>query len=1054
MTGLQYQVTAAFKFIKAFQIEHEENLKVEERLLLEAKDAGDQYAYLKLSGEISVKRALREQKLSELQGYVKELEIKHAKYIEEVRAKTAAAYKIRREEVVKSFTSNNWAKKMIVDNEVQVMVPIDKAYGPADLFFKQKVVGSPGDWREIGRHPNNSNYMVYAMPLSAFIDKHIMKPASFNWRDIQVYKRGAGLLTQREKYDRKNFLIFDIFQNSSLDEAYIQNLIGALTVIQACYPSVNEYIGNEESYPYFIDFMEEVPWPTTEQLDMAIKTWIGLGTQEYAENNLKEFEELAKLNTDPKAHYNWFLDLPPKITGYTKLDFKTPDSEETHYGELMRNPHYRYVDKFKYYEMQPRFGGKHPSAITDQEAIDAKMKVINWQIDREASAARQYNVAFPFAFIEDIKADMANAISYIFLNYKGVYPDPEYKRFAEKIVEKIKTKGTITPANESDWKLWIERWFGLELTHPYVYGVKYSSQTPYLREFEVKGVDSFPISTKPYMSKETAGVWYSPRPKEGHVYVPGFDYVNPLYFTGAHVNQAQTNYGKEQERRLALSRVGGGGGGMFGSFIRSVGAIAINMQKSNSFSKMFSAGMSLMMGTALVAMTGGGAAAMIGVIANTAISYTNLGKSETGQILTKIGQAISIANVSNMAVEEAVREVLEAEAQSILKREVAEETGLDKSIIGRIAVDAGVTAGWGAGVHDKEFFTALSEGSNKAWRIEAAKSDPVAAIIIAGATHIEQKGVPYTNSDDPEDWFNNFSWEAVGEDVANMVKKIDSKDVARAIGIGLMVSSGYISAEDAALLVAQQGAISHIDNIYNDKPVYGPMSQQEMDYRQGMADSNRWKMGINVFKKIKSGEPPTKAEISFMTEDVAGPLYDNIKRLGVPTDFELKLWDTAINDVGMPNIAQYAPDGGIRIPEWMKTKKGDTAFPMTTKEDIEKSLGKKLDMSTNFTKEDFIRMVLAMLPANTPLVPLSRSSVYPSFNWKDYLGNISVRPPLSRPYEHPMTRYGVVKRKYSAKETQYMLAREAEMIAAREKLDKAKELLAQMESGQMPPQMG
>ena len=33
----------------------------------------------------------------------------------------------------------------------------------------------------------------------------------------------------------------------------------------------------------FIDFMEEVPWPSSNQMDIAVKKWMGWGTPEYAE---------------------------------------------------------------------------------------------------------------------------------------------------------------------------------------------------------------------------------------------------------------------------------------------------------------------------------------------------------------------------------------------------------------------------------------------------------------------------------------------------------------------------------------------------------------------------------------------------------------------------------------------------------------------------------------------------------------------------------------------------------------------------------------------------
>jgi len=232
--------------------------------------------------------------------------------------------------------------------------------------------------------------------------------------------------------------------------------------------------------------------------------------------------------------------------------------------------------------------------------------------------------------------------------------------------------------------------------------------------------------------------------------VPGFDYINPALWTASYIEISQSIYGAELERRRKLERMAS-----FKRFTKILSNITDMVEYTG---RAYSIGIQLAVGTVVVALTGGSAAGMIATISNTVSANTNIGKSDLGIILAKVGQAYAIANITDAAVEQVVRSVIEQEAVAIIKREVAQETGLDQSIVGRIVVDISVGTGYGM-AKDKGFYEALSNVADKTWRLQAAKESPIAAIIIAGATEIEVNNAETIDSDDPEEWYQKFNWE-------------------------------------------------------------------------------------------------------------------------------------------------------------------------------------------------------------------------------------------------------------------------------------------------------
>lgn len=1026
----------------------------EEKVLLTSKKELSPLEFLKLENKIEVQRALRQNYLNELYKAQAELEKEVTTYLNALRLRSNKSYKTRYDMAWKIFESSRWTKKKTwaepntsVDDYIITFFEgnEDKPMSMNDAYRAWQYSQFPGDWREVKR---SGSRVYYAMPRKEYFEKYIVSGKNWNWKKLATTKVSSVNSGEwgYQFIDQKDVYLLRMFRNQGYWNMGEFQLMGLLAVIQACFPRVDDYESNSSAYPYFIDFMEEVPWPTSEQMNEAIRKWMGIGSEEYKEANLKILETYADFNSRSNVTRGYSLDLP-KNEKFTNAEMAFPDAQnftthyehsvpEPHYGIPKMNPNYQHINYSRWNTLHPRgqeniyqkkAGSKEEFKAyvndsiekwkewrkqfignqIDQETYEKELKAIE---DRAAQAIAENNNPF----FEPVKHFSAGGRSNE-LSYPGNFyaKNPQFQDWNSNTLVSL----PVRPAHASRPDLKLD----------------YRSQT---NEPKIKFND-WPDDAKPHVSNDTAKDWYSPRPRPGFIYVPGFDYIDPALWTGAYTITYQSIYGAELERRRKLERMKA-----FNSFKKIIGKMG---ELARFVQKGVSAGTQLAIGTALVALTGGAAAGMVANISNVTVSHTNLGKTDIGKVLAKVGEAYAIANITDAAVEQIVRETLEREVISLAKKEIAQETGLDRTIAGRILVDVSVGTGYGMS-KDKSFYEALTETADKSWRMEAAKESPVAAIIIAGATEIEMNNARPVDSDDPKDWFDNFSWENVSEGARNLVKSVDSDDVKRAIGLGLMVSAGYIDAEDAAGILAQNAAIRRIDSVYQDKPIYGPKPKSQIDYEAMTRDVNRWKAGLTVVDNIKAGKPPTKEQIIFISDDVAGPLYDNIKSLGVPTSFELKLWDVALNDVGIPNIAQYVPDVDVQVPDWMKTKKGSTPFPKISRAEVEKKIGKKLDLSQNLTREDFIQIVLDMLPKETALVPIARTRVVPSFNFQDLMGNIYIRPPLKFPYDHPMIQTGLIQRRYTEKQKQYMLAREAEMAAAKQRMDAIRAKIEELES--------
>ncbi len=548
---------------------------------------------------------------------------------------------------------------------------------------------------------------------------------------------------------------------------------------------------------------------------------------------------------------------------------------------------------------------------------------------------------------------------------------------------------------------------------------------------------------------ETSQLWYSPRPKKGYVYVPGFDYINPAYYVEAfdRVRSVITPYGEYQrdvrrEQRRAWARRQFNAFQTFINPLRGGPACAIdpNSQACGVFrdTMAFSiGGAKVFLSAYLGAATGGTGAAIAGassaLLADPALG---LGDDDLGRILVALAEAYAIANVTDAPIKKVMQEALENQMYSIAKREIGKSTGLDQTALGRLALD--LTAGTAFRMYKDASFTEAIKGSaDKGWRLAVARENPYGAILVAGVTEVEKNGFSI-DSLNPLDWFENMSFSK--DEFTRIRRSIRGKDLAKLIGLTYMVSAGKVSEGDALLMIGQEASVRNIDRFYQDEPV--KEDPELKDYRKMQRDVARWKKGIATMQKLSRGVPPSRDDIASISENVATPIYDRVKAMGLPTQVEVKFWDIAVNDVGLPNVSQYVPDIGFTTPEWMRSSKTDGKVEILNETKVNDYLDNKFTEGTEFTKEDLIWLIINLFPRNVPLVPIKKDPGPPTFNHIDDSGNLKIRDPLRFPYDHPMLKVGHIEKKYTKEQKAYMMAREAEMRAVAERIKTLEERLA------------
>lgn len=973
---------------------HNEQLAADELSLIEAKNELDPITYLSFQQKIVIGNKLRQNQITELETYRDQVIYEYDKLIDVLKTKTKSAYADRVRGLKRLWQIENRGISSAQTKYIKIPYvsksELDTSFMEAssdwEYFYTQPAFTSAGkSWPA---------YNLYKMPREKYFEQFILNGKEFliDLKDNSVKRIVYNPVTHIETFEPIKLKsakgISTFFSPSS------PNASAIAIVLSAAFPSVVDYIGNESSYPLFVDFMENQPMPSGALLDLAVKRYVGLGTEEYATNNIELLKEYAEVNIAPTSKWDYSLVLPQSMNQTHAKYFKLT-------AERLPEPDYgvpkvsRYFDplqfiKMSYFQRRRDANGLFlPEGIMTRDDLQAV-----W---------------------DDVKKDYAdkNGIEVLSLS------DDEWNYmlsmnnipFNTPLVQKYRLEKNLQ---------------------------SYISAGSYTRPNETWGtqaINTWPQTALPHDANDTSKTWYWPRPRDGYIMVPGFDYINPATWTDAHSEKSETNYAINLEMRRRLEQQK--------KYYQVLGDLKEYMGKVMNFvSKGMSIGIQVQIAS-LSAMTGGMGAGIAG-LGNIALSNTSLGDSAFGRFMVKFGEAVAIANITDAALQKVVTKLIEDEVVKVATVELAEATGLDESAIGRMAASLAVGTAYGM-YKDKEFLNALSSAGSKSWRLEAARQNPYAALLIAGATQIEKSGQS-GGSSDPLTYFKNFSWSELGSDVADLAKSIEGKDIAKLVAVGLMINSGMISKEDALLMIGQQIAIHNIESFKEDKPIETPMTEQEKNYATMMDQKNRWSKGIAGYQKVRAGGRITKDDVLFITNDVARPIVDRISDA-----FPEGMQSTALNismKIGLPGAIGWLPDMKIEPPKWATdaTKNAKTIYPPYTKAAVQSDIDKAIKEATN--KEHLEELLAAIIikwiyPRNEPLVQFTNSTM-PSFNFIDEFGNINIRQPLRFPYIHPMLTYGSIPRKYTKKELAYMSERDMEMKIAEQKIAEFKAKIAEM----------
>ena len=959
--------------------------------LIRAKQSTDPIAYLDLKWSIDQSSRISGDKAQRAKTLEEKLKLQRAKYFNELKAKSSESLKTRRSEWTKWFDYFYSFKNMPLFYE-------------ANFYRAYSIQGST--WY--------SSRKTYDSALSQARNKKITPD------QMRYLSRGKSIHVAGNYEDAMLELKVAATEHNSEYHAVI---------LHHCFPSVVDYLKNPSSYPYLVAFMEEVPWPNQEQIDAAYKKIIGWGTHEYAQYWIQVLRWIARTNMNPQASHHYILDAP-KI-----VDYFAPRGDGHRYGGYQSMDLYRGEGFYIYPKVNSNFDiveyvrYKH---VSDNPKIR--------RISRESARKKLNN---------------------LFLKHWGgnkYYPD-------------WGARSELTARHCSDRS-------GSSATHP-MEVTTCSWYTPLPNRW-----DEWPKRALPFVANDMGVHWFSPRPKEGHFFIPKIGYVNPLYFTPANIRRVKTVYQfqKDLNKRIAERRKKSGGFlsnfisdpiGATGDLVGTAMKVANPWAFSNEFmrsnkitedifreTEKFTGGLLTQLETAtdlpakavrgeaiteqdwinaldvgakiaVIAASGGSATSLIGVTSGQ-LQRGSLGKEDWTNTLLKLGEVSSVAYLADSSVSKAVGDFAKDQAVALAKKEVIENTDLEKGVIGSITLEVGAMT-TGKVLKGSTVAAALNNSLDKGTRLAIAKSNPYAAMILAGVQEIEKHGMsmfsPEGDKSSPEGWFDSFDVSKLGDELKAAFKRIDSKDFKRLIGVGFMVASGRLSGKDAMLMIGQEIGIRQIDRFYDERPIYE--TEEEAKRRAIYAEVQKYKEEERIYQKVVRGEIPSPNEIrTFLDAETTDYLWTTMTET-IPEGAMDMAWRISF-DIGLPDFE----GAGVGIPEWAKI--GSVDMPPWSKIKVKQEYRDKINEKWNQFQdkqlsklkfEEFLYIMLINIwPPGVPLRrPGARAGEY---NFVDANGFLNVREELSYRHDHPMLTQKKLPRHYTAQEIEYNKARELELSKA------------------------
>jgi len=783
--------------------------------------------------------------------------------------------------------------------------------------------------------------------------------------------------------------------------ANVQNIFAMYMLIKHAFPTVAQYESNGQAHYYFIDFAENVPFPTPELMDAAAKKACMYGSSKYTKDSLEFLETVGQFNINSTAERISAFK-PSRIDDYT---LQWDRNAETTYGMPEINPNY-----------------SRQSFENDRIAIDARFGVA---LTPEGKLMSQDSRAYSINAKEYVKHDTVPhwywprpRQGYLFVPFWG-FVKPE--KFIPTQLGTLKTPFGFFEYQRRKQEA-IDR-------------ANASRRTGFFSNF-VNGI---------VQMQTPAGFWKG----LGEVVGSIMHELSPIY----QINRISRQTPILKDAYRELENLSGG----LGSQLERVSDIPAKWIRGEpvSESELLEA-LDIAVKAVIVVASGGTGTAIIGVT-SAQLSRGSWGDDDVGRIFLAIGEIAAISYAANSSFSKALNKYAEKQFVGILKRELYKETGWDETMLGTFMVELSISSGYSY-TKGTEVSQALGGSIEKSALLAVAKQSPAAAVIAMAYSEVSKNGISHYIPDwekltSPEDWFDNFNWSKLGDEFINMAKNIDSKDAKRLTGLAIMVATGRITSDIAFKIVAQKIAIRQIERFYSYQPVNKTKSEDEKSFEKAFAQMTKAKNENIIIDKISQGHIPSVSEMETIIDSgTARWASSHISSVFADDEATNTLWGLQF-EMGVP---EWAKIGSIDMPEWAKLEKIDMPgwVKITGQEQWNKDLNngwqkfKKKLISRKTLLSMFRAYLKSLWPPGVPLRPLGQDNL----QYSDYTGFVSVRNALNFPYDHPMVKTGRIDKKLSENQKQYALAREMEIKQAEIKLSEIRRQLE--ESNQDINQMG
>jgi hypothetical protein len=1020
--------------------------------------------------------------------------VQHARE-DELRKQTNVARQKRDGEFLNAYNLRNWSRsiKSLQDNYTFIF-----------YWYPWDNRSDKGPYHSSDFRPRSDNDDPYAGDARfTRISTEENRPGYWYGSRSRTYRgKWIDYLTKQKeiiKSIRKNAVNLRRFQQA--DPTFIW------AVMELCFPPLDDYINNggRATYPYFKGYMEEMPWPTPDVIDLCIKDVFLYGSLEFAENNIPWLQYRIQRNINPHVQRHIHANLPTKFNYTDSFNYgPTP-----HYGIQLENPHYDPVAELAQRRRKP--DGNNP-------------------------------LKFPFP-------------------YEWAKKQHEYDSARDDIRRKFHASGEPIPASGTPYWQALKA-YAVKIKHPwgsmpdgglvFDQGTRYTdwheplAVGEYGRGEGLKDRDNWPREAKKYVANPTTPYWMWPRPKSGHINIPKLGYVNPFYWDMTKEIELDTVWYNEVERQREAARrdrwnhlmdffgnvadgiknIASGNIGDFFSGVnaasrfggwmltgntntsaidlgwRAAGFTAANiwmaanpihrditsaargeflygiikmreLRQAYKDMEYFTGGLlsqmarveelpakvlrgdpvseqdilealDLAIKAGIIIFSGGSAAAVIGVSAGQ-LKRGTIGETELGRTLLGAAEIAAIAAVAGAGIQSALQDYAVGQGIEVAKKEAGEATGLDQTILGRLSLSVAGTTTYNV-YKSMPFTEALSAGASSGTRAQAARENPHVAIAIVAGSEVEKHGIesllPGGGGEnlDPVALFKKLDFSRFGPDVVNGIQSIATEDAMRMIGLVVAVKAGYVKENDAYWMVAQEASVRNIQRFHGGQPVR-PLSQDEKRIAAVREESNKAKRQQSVVRRVQSGEIPSGEDLALVTGDQgAASYFSNSVNENVPESERSTAWG-AIFDIGFPDLGFKLPGinfpdmdlsflnifGGSGAPESEGSTQHDfdpIDWPnITVSQELQDKMNESLARgSRDMFKKYLMQFIYSLFPRGYPLRPVgSRDPL--DFNFFDRLGNLQVRKPLQFPYDHPMLKHNLVKKKLTPEEEAYRKAR-------------------------------